>query len=209
MVKPHAVDDGSPFPLPTLGQEPGISTHVTDTAHDTIITSTTLDFEEYLDLDKEKDHHKADPDGLEQSYANATEATPIQLITSSGTTSMEQERTALSLQSEQLIRELPDWLMSDGNASYNLKEYLSHEVRAVRVELTPDNGVIQFDTEKWVLSYKVSNSECHQCVIVIRAYAAQVEDHKLFFAYNDIDPVPSLESEYNGIFFALRAAVNF
>jgi len=160
IAEPHAVDDDSPFPLSTFGQEPVTPTHVTDTAHDNIMPSTTLDFEEYLE---EKDHHKADADGLKQSYANAMEGTLIQQIASSGTTSMKPERTALSLRSEQLIRELPDWLMSDGNASYDLKEYLSHEVCSVRVELTPDTGVIQFDTEKWALSYKVSISECHHC----------------------------------------------
>ena len=217
MLKPCALDDVSPFPPSTLGQEQVRSTQVTNTAHDahpSIITSVALDFEEYLNLDKEKDRYKADPDRLKrdlaiietmkQSFAEAKEATPVQQITSPRTISTEQERTALGLRQEELIRALPDWLLSDGNASYDLKKYLSHEVRSVHVDIIPDSGVLQFDTEEWVMSHKVSNLECHQFVITIRAYADKVEDHKIIFAYNDIDPLPSLESEYKGISLPLE-----
>ena len=217
MLKPCALDDVSPIPPSTLGQEQVRSTQVTNTAHDahpSIITSVALDFEEYLNLDKEKDRYKADPDRLKRdleiietvkrSFAEAKEATPVQQITSPRTISMEQERTALGLRQEELIRALPDWLLSDGNASYDLKKYLSHEVRCVHVDIIPDSGVLQFDTEEWVMSHKVSNLECHQFVITIRAYADKVEDHKIIFAYNDIDPLPSLESEYKGISLPLE-----
>ena len=194
MLKPCALDDVSPFPPSTLDQEQVRSTQVIHTAHDahpSIITSTALDFEEYLDLDKEKDRYKTDPDRLKRdleiietmkrSFADAKEATPVQQISSPRTISMEQESTALGLRSEELIRALPDWLLSNDNASYDLKKYLSHEVHSVHVDIIPDNDILQFDTEEWVMSHKMSNLECHQFVITIHAYADKIEDHKIIF----------------------------
>lgn len=184
---------------------------VTNTAHDThlsMITSTALDFEECLDPDKEKSRYKADQyrlkrdleiiETMKRSVAEAKEATPIQQITSPRTSSTDQESAPLGLRLEELIRALRDWLLGDGNASYDLKKYLSNEVRSVHVDIIPDSGVLQFDTEEWVMSYNVSNLECHQLAITIRANSDKVEDHKIIFAYNDIDPIPSLESEYKG-----------
>ena len=155
MLKPCAVDDISPFPLSTLGQEQVPSIQVTDTAHDahsSIITSTALNFEEHLDPAKEKDRYKGDPDRLKQdlkivetvkqSFAEAKEAAPVQQTTSLRTISMKQEYTALGLGFKELIQALPDWLLSDGNTSYDLKKYLSHEVCSVHVDIIPDSGIL-------------------------------------------------------------------
>jgi len=52
------------------------------------------------------------------------------------------------------------------------------------------------------MSHKVSDlSECHQLHLAstICAYADKVEENKIIFAYNEIDTLPSLESEYKGI----------
>lgn len=64
----------------------------------------------------------ADPDRLRRDlesmetvkrpFSEAKEATPVQQITSPRTISTEQERTALGLGQEELIRALPDWLLS-------------------------------------------------------------------------------------------------
>lgn len=111
----------------------------------------------------------------------------------------DQGRIALGLSAQELIRALPDWLLSDGNTSYDLKKYLSHELRSVHVDIIPDNGGLQFDTKKWIISHKVSTLECHPFVFAIRVYASKVEDHRIIFIYNDIDPLPSLKSEVQGV----------
>ena len=179
---------------------PSQLTSIAPDVHPSIATFIALDL-----LEKEKDRHKAEADSFKRDFeiidppkrSSAVVKEVEQIL--SHTISTDQERVALDLSPRELIRELPDWLLSDGNASYDLKKYLSHEVRSVHVDIIPDNGVIQFDTKNWIMSHKVSSLECHQFVITIRAYANKVEDHKIIFAYNDIDPPPLLESEDKGI----------
>jgi hypothetical protein len=120
----------------------------------------------------------------------------------------DQKNVHFNLISDKLIRKLPDWLLNGWNPTYDLKHYLSHEVNSVKVHIFPDNGTIEFDTEEWILSHKTLTSECHQYVITIHAYGEELQDHKLFFACNDIVPPHSFDNEYKGAFLRLEQPPN-
>ena len=133
----------------------------------------------------------------EQLFPKADQASPEQ-TPFYDTISTDKENTNVGPRSH-LIRTMPDWLLSDNSPAYDLKKYLSAEVRSVHVDFLPNNGILEFNAKEWVMSHNVSKLECNQFVVTIHSYGETGEDHNSFFAFNDIDPIPSSDIIYKGI----------
>jgi hypothetical protein len=177
-------------------------------------TSELFTSEEYLntiEVVKGKEYYKADPhrlkrdieinENVKELFGEAKEATPAEEILSCHTISADHDRADVT---RRLIQALPNWSLSDSNSSYDLKKYLSREVRSVYVDIIPDDGVLQFDPEKWVMSHKASNLECQQFVVAVHACVENAEDLGIFFAYNGIEPLPPSDNEYKCISLLLE-----
>lgn len=206
-MKSHVLEDGSPL---QRSIQPTQFTGTT-TLHPSITTSPGLDFQEDLHLleaNKSKYHYKANSYTLkrdleinasqERLFPKTDRVSPPQQTSFYHTISTDKESANVGSRS-QLIRTMPDWLLSNNSPVYDLKKYLSPEVHSVLVDIVPNNGILQFNAKEWVMSHDVSKLECHQFTVTIHAYGDMVEDHNIFFAYNDIDPIPFNVRDYKGI----------